>query len=181
MIGDNTKELIAYVRRLNYPTRMCISLTASCLTPGIAPDVSSDIIMTNGLYHLAYNTRNRNNELNKKKYCLVFDFGRGFVKFLGWDDLNEQAQTNDHVRFLLKYTNLHPHMLTIARQNEGMHIPVLFDIMKYDTEIRTREGWGPKEYHMMYNSFKETQTTWYELKDNQVVKYDIKKESVDTE
>lgn len=173
MIGDKQKELIACARRLNYPTRMYISLTASCLTPGIAPDTNCDIILTNGLYHLTYNTRNRNNELNTKKYCLVFDFGRGFIKFQGWDELNDFASTNDHVRFLLKYTNLHPHMLTIARQNEGMHIPVVFDIMKYDTEIRTREGWGPKEYHMMYNSFRETQTTWYSVEDDKIIKYDI--------
>lgn len=175
MIGDNAKELIAQARRLNYPTRMYISITASCLTEGTGPDINSDIICTNGLYHLVYNTRNRNNELNTKKYCLVYDFGRGFIKFQGWDELQEFAKTNDHVKFLLKYTNLHSHMLTIARQNEGMHIPVIFDIMKYDTEIRTREGWGLKEYHMMYNPFRETQTTWYGVEDNKIVKYDINK------
>ena len=175
MLGDNAKELIAYARRLNYPTRMFISLTSSCLTEGTGPDTNSDIILTNGLYHLAFNTRTRNNEKNAKRFCLVFDFGKGFIKFESWAELEEQAKSNEHVRFLLKYTNLHPHMLTIARQNEGMHIPVTFDIIKYDTEIRTREGWGPKEFHMMYNPFRETQTTWYGVEDGKVVKYDINK------
>lgn len=176
MIGDKQKELIAYARRLNYPTRMFISLTGSCLKEGAGPDTDSDIVTTNGQYHLVYNTRNRLNELNKRKFCIVYDFGKGYFKFYSWDDLEEQANSNEHVRFFLKYTNLQPHMLSIARQNEGMHFPIALDIMKYDTEIRKREGWGPKDYHMIYNPFKETKTTWYEVKDGKIEKYDINRD-----
>lgn len=182
MIGDNGKGVIALARSMNYPTRMFISLTGSCLEFGTAPDINCDIICTNGLYHLVYNTRTRNNEINAKKFCLVYDFGRKFTKFETWKELEAQAQTNDYVRFFLKYTNLHPHMLTIARQNEGMHIPVSFDIIKYDNEIRTREGWAPKEWHMMYNPFRDSQTAWYGVDESgKIYKYDIDKKGADTE
>ena len=175
MIGDNAKELIAKARRLNYPTRMFISLTSSCLVPGTGPDNNPDIICTNGLYHLVYNTRTRNNEYNKKKFCIVYDFGQQFTKFDSWNELKAQAETNDYVRFFLKYTNIDPHMLTLARHNEGMHLPVVFDIIKYDKEIRTREGIGPQEFFMEFNPFRETKTTWYEVKDGKIHKYDIDK------
>lgn len=176
MIGDKAREIIAQARRMSYPTRLMININVKPLEFMEGPDTNPDIISTHGTYHLVFNTRTRNGEVNVKKFNLVFDFGRGFVKCSNYYELKKQAETNEHVRFLLKYTNLCPRLFTIAKLNEGMQIPVCLDIAKIDDEIRASVGnTNKEEYIMSYNSFKPTETTWWKEENGRLKMYDLER------
>ncbi len=155
MIGDNAKGVIANSYRLSNPTRVVLNINCLPLNLGESPETNPNLISTTGLYNITYRKLTLTGEQNKKRFCLRYDFGRGFVKFSNYRELLEYAKTNEHVRFLLKYTNIQEHMLELALQNEGMQIPVGFDMCKYDLELREKLGIKDKsEYHMFYNPYK---------------------------
>ena len=157
MIGDKTREVIANARGMTWPIRMMISLTGSPLTFMESPSTNPFLVATFGTYHLVYNTKTRNGEDNLKRFSLVYDFGRRFLKCSNYEELQRQAVTNDLARFFIKYTNICPDMFTIAMQNESMHIPVTFDVVKYNRDIRKQIGVeDPEEYAMVFNPFKPT-------------------------
>lgn len=140
MIGDNAKGLIASARKILFPTRMFVNVKAELLKPGETPDTNPDIISTYGQYHIVYNVCTRNGEPAKKKFALVTDFGQGYIKFANWVDFHNQQYTNEFVKFILKYTNMSKQLVNIAVQNEGMHIPIQFDVIKYDADVRAKAG-----------------------------------------
>ena len=155
MIGDRGKEVIANARLLTNPTRILVNLNPQLLKLGETPDMNPNLVYTTGLYNLTYRKLTHTGALNKKKFCLRYDFGKGFVKFDSYKELKEQAKTNEHVRFLLEYTNLQPYMLAIALCNEAMQIPVCFDMCKYDKKVR--KDLGEKDDHkylMLYNPYR---------------------------
>lgn len=172
MIGDKTREVIANARGMTWPTRMIIDITGSPLDFMASPSTNPFLIATFGTYHLVYNTKTRNGEDNVKRFNLVFDFGRKFVKCSNFQELERQAVTNDLARFFLKYTNLCDEMFTIAMQNEGMHIPVTFDIVKYNNDIRAKLGIeNLKEYAMVFNPFKPTYGSRWKVDENDNIYY----------
>ena len=155
MIGDKAREVIANARGMTWPTRMMVSLTGSPLQFMDSPSTNPDIIATFGTYHLVYNTITRTGAENVKKFCLVFDFGRKFLKCGSFQELERQAVTNDLVKFFLKYTNICNDIFEMACQNEGMHIPVTLDVVKYNKDIRNKLGVeNGHNYAMVFNPFK---------------------------
>lgn len=157
MIGDKTREVIANARGMTWPMRMIINITGSPLNFMESPSTNPFLVATFGTYHLVYSTKTRSGEDNVKRFSLVFDFGRKFLKCSNFQELERQAVTNDLARFFLKYTNICPEMFTIAMQNEKMHVPVVFDIVKYNNDIRKQIGAEDlKEYAMIFNPFKPT-------------------------
>lgn len=160
MIGDRGKEVIASARLLTNPTRILINLNPQLLKLGETPDMNPDLVSTTGLYNLTYRKLTHTGALNKKRFCLRFDFGKGYVKFDSYRELQEQAKTNEHVRFLLEYTNLQPYMLAIALCNESMQIPVVLDMCKYDKKVRADLGvTNENEYLMLYNPYRPSYFT----------------------
>lgn len=157
MIGDNARKIIANARLLTNPTRILLNINPQLLKLGETPETNPDLVYTTGLYNLTYRRLTHTGALNKKRFCLRFDFGKGYVKFDCLKELEEQAKTNEHVRFLLEYTNLQPHMLNIAVCNESMQIPVCLDLCKYDKKVRKDLGIKSQtEYLMLYNPYRPT-------------------------
>ena len=157
MIGDRARVAIADARLLTNPTRILLNINPQLLKLGETPETNPDLVYTTGLYNLTYRRLTHTGALNKKRFCLRFDFGKGYVKFDSLKELKEQAKTNDHVRFLLEYTNLQPHMLNIAVCNESMQIPVSLDMCKYDKKVRKDLGVKDMtEYLMLYNPYRPT-------------------------
>lgn len=155
MIGDRAKGVITNVRHLTNPTRMLININPQLLKLGETPDQNPDLVYTTGLYNLTYRRLTHTGAINKKRFCLRFDFGKGYVKFESLKELKEQAKTNEHVRFLLEYTNFDSHMLDIALCNEAMQIPVSFDMCKYDKKVRKDLGeTDNQKYLMLYNPYR---------------------------
>lgn len=155
MIGDNAREVIANARLLSNPTRMLVNINPQLLKLCETPETNPDLVYTTGLYNLTYRKITHTGAINRKKFCLRYDFGKGYVKFESFRELKEQAKTNEHVRFLLEYTNLQPYMLAIALCNESMQIPVCFDICKYDKKIRKDLSVeNENEYLMLYNPYR---------------------------
>ena len=163
MIGDKGAELIAYARSLNHPTRMYIKPeTKSPHVFMAGPDVDPDIILTNGQYHLVFHTKTRNMKLNIKKFDLVFDFGCKLLKFANYHEFLKQRETNKYVKFFFEYTNICEDMFTIAKLNEGMHIPITFKIVKYYRDVMKQNNLEDMEqYHMILNPFRETEFDWW--------------------
>ena len=157
MIGDRIKQVIANARGMTWPMRMIVSLSGTPLIFMDTPQSNLDLVATFGNYHLMYANKTRNGEDNVKKFSLVFDFGRKFLKCSNFTELKTQAVTNDIARFFLKYTNICDEMFAIASQNEKMHIPVTFDIVKYNQDIRKQLGVEDyNKYVMLLNPFKPT-------------------------
>lgn len=157
MIGDKTREVIANAQGMTWPMRMIVDITGNPLDFMASPSTNPFLVATFGTYHLVYSTKTRNGEDNVKRFSLVFDFGRKFLKCRNFQELERQAVTNDLARFFIKYTNICDEMFTIAMQNEKMHIPVAFDIVKYNNDIRAKLGVVDlKEYAMVFNPFKPT-------------------------
>lgn len=155
MIGDNARRVIADVRLLTNPTRILLNINPQLLKLGETPETNPDLVYTTGLYNITYRRLTHTGAKNMKKFCLRYDFGKGFVKFDSLKELKEQAKTNDHVRFLLEYTNLQSHMLDIALCNESMQIPVCLDMCKYDRKVRKDLGIkSMSEYLMLYNPYR---------------------------
>lgn len=155
MIGDRAKEVIANARHLTNPTRILICLEPQILKLGETPATNPNLVYTTGLYSLTYRKLTHTGALNKKRFCIRFDFGKGFVKFDSMKDLIEQGNTNEHVRFLLNYTNLDEYMLSIALNNEAMQIPLCFDMCKYDKQVRKEVGVeDASKYLMLYNPYR---------------------------
>ena len=156
MIGDNARGLIANARLLTNPTRILVNVSGpKLLKAGDTPETNPDLVYTTGLYNLTYRRLTHTGAINKKKFCLRYDFGQGYVKFESLKELKEQAKTNEHVRFLLEYTNLQSYMLAIALCNESMQIPVVFDMCKYDKKARADLGVKDNhEYLMLYNPYR---------------------------
>lgn len=155
MIGDRARGVIANARLLTNPTRILVNINPQLLKVGETPDTNPNLVYTTGLYNLTYRRLTHTGAVNKKKFCLRFDFGKGYVKFDSLKELKEQAKTNEHVRFLLEYTNLESYMLSIALLNESMQIPVCFDMCKYDKKVRN--DLGEKDSHkylMLYNPYR---------------------------
>lgn len=175
MIGDKSVEIIAQARNLNYPTRMNISLTKTPHTFMTGPDIDADIILTNGLYHLVYHTKTRLQKVNvRKKFDIVFDFGNKLLKVENYHELEMQARTNRYAKFFFEYTNLCKEMFIIAGLNEGMHIPFVFDVVKYYKDVCAEQGWKIDEgYHMILNPYRESNCTFWGEEDNKLVYYDI--------
>lgn len=175
MIGDNARGVIANVRKLNYPTRMLISLKAEKLRFDELPNENPDLVYTTGLYYLKFTRLTRNGELNFKKFMIRLDFGNEFIKCSNYDDLVNQTTYNDIAKFLVTYTNLCPQMFKIAVQNEGMQIPISFDVLKYDAELRTKWGVKNDEYAMIYNPYKPVKGfNWYNTEDDKIELLPIK-------
>lgn len=184
MIGDKAREVIANARGMTWPMRMILDITGSPLTFMDSPSTNPNLIATFGTYHLVFSTNTRTGNENVKKFSLVYDFGRRFLKCNNYQELERQAVTNDLVRFFLKYTNLCDEMFTIAVHNEGMHIPVTFDIVKYNNDIRKKLGVEDyHEYAMVFNPFKPKKTSRWDVDENDNIYYKEidKKESVDAE
>lgn len=155
MIGDKARKIIANARLLTNPTRILININPQLLKLGETPETNPDLVYTTGLYNLTYRRLTHTGAVNVKKFCLRYDFGKGYVKFNSMKELKEQAQTNEHVRFLLEYTNLQSRMLDIALCNESMQIPVSFDMCKYDKKVRKDLGVkSASEYLMLYNPYR---------------------------
>lgn len=154
-MGDRARGIIANALELNYPTRIEINYKLIPPDFGETPDINPTMFFTTGLYCLSYKKYTHSGAVNMKRFCIKADFvNRQFIKFFSWHDLQEQAKTNDHVKFLLEYTNLNEQMLNIAAQNEDMRIPFCLDIVKYDKEVRPKTGKKPDEYAMIYNPYK---------------------------
>ena len=157
MIGDRAREFITNTRLLTNPTRILVNINPQLLVAGETPETNPNLVYTTGLYSLTYRRLTHTGALNKKRFCLRFDFGKGFVKFDSLKELREQAKSNDHVRFLLEYTNLQSYMLAIALLNESMQIPVCFDMCKYDKKVRNDLGEkDTNKYLMLYNPYRPT-------------------------
>lgn len=172
MIGDKAREVIANARGMTWPTRMVLDITGSPLKFMDSPSTNPNLITTFGTYHLVFNTMTRTGAENVKKFCLVFDFGRKFMKCGNFQELERQAVTNDLARFFLKYTNLCDEMFTIAVHNEGMHIPVTFDIVKYNNDIRKQLGVEDyHEYAMVFNPFKPKKTSRWDVDEDNNIYY----------
>ena len=172
MIGDKARGVIANARRMTWPTRMMISLTGSAYEFMDTPVTNPDIVATYGTYHLVYNTKTRNGEDNVKRFALVFDFGKQYLKCSNFAELKTQAVTNDIARFFLKYTNVCEEMFTIAFFNEGMHIPVTFDVVKYNQDIRKQlQVEDCNEYAMVFNPFKPTHGSRWRVDENDKIYY----------
>ena len=172
MIGDNVKGVIANARRMTWPTRMMVSLTGSAYEFMDTPDTNPYIVSTYGTYHLVYNTKTRNGEDNVKRFALVFDFGKQYLKCSNFDELERQADTNDLARFFLKYTNICPDIFRIAMQNESMHIPVCLDVVKYNKDIRKQLGIEDlEEYAMVFNPFKPTHGSRWKVDEREKIYY----------
>ncbi len=174
MIGDRAREVIANARNMNWPTRMMVSLTGSPLKFMETPDTNPNIIATFGTYHLVYNTNTRTGKENVKRFSLVFDFGRKFLKCSNFQELERQAVTNDLARFFLKYTNICNEVFEIACQNEGMHIPVTFDVVKYNQDIREKLGVeNGHNYAMIFNPFKPTWGSRWDVDEKDNIYYKV--------
>ena len=172
MIGDNAKGVIANARRMTWPTRMMVSLSGSAYEFMDSPVTNPDIVATYGTYHLVYNTKTRNGEDNVKRFALVFDFGKQYLKCRNFQELERQAVTNDLARFFLKYTNVCDEMFTIAMHNESMHIPVTFNVVKYNQDIRKQIGVeDPEQYAMVFNPFKPTHGSRWKVDENDKIYY----------
>ena len=160
MIGDKGKKIISDARLLTHPTRILVNIEPQLLKLGETPDLNPNLVSTTGLYNITYRRLTHTGAINKKKFCFRFDFGKGYVKFDSYKELKEQAKTNEHVRFLLEYTNFEPYMLSIALCNESMQIPVVFDICKYDKKVRGDLGIkDEQEYLMLYNPYRPSYYT----------------------
>ena len=172
MIGDKAKGVIANARNMTWPIRMMVNITGSPLKFTESPSTNPFLVATFGTYHLVYNTKTRNGEDNVKRFSLVYDFGRRFLKCSNFQELERQAVTNDLARFFLKYTNICPDIFRIAVQNESMHIPVTFDVVKYNNDIREQLGIeDPEEYAMVFNSFKPTCGSRWKVDDEEKLYY----------
>lgn len=180
MIGDRTREVIANARGMTWPMRMIVDITGSPLTFMSSPSTNPFLVATFGTYHLVYSTKTRNGEDNVKRFSLVFDFGRKFLKCSNFQELERQAVTNDLARFFLKYTNICEEMFKIAMQNEKMHIPVTFDVVKYNRDIRKQIGVeDPEEYAMIFNPFKPTHgSRWNVDEENNIYYMDLDRPEV---
>lgn len=163
-IGDGARGIIANVLNTSKPSRAIINCKMIKPEFGETPDTNPDLFYTSGLYHMSYRRLTCSGKVNVKRFCITADFlDRGFVKFYNWRDLVEQSKTNDHVKFILEFTNIEEGMLNIAAQNERMKIPFSLDIMKYDRIVRPQTGKKEDEYAMIYNSFRPFFTSkWIE-------------------
>lgn len=175
MIGDNAKGVIANARKMTWPTRMMVDITGSPLIFMDSPVTNINMVATYGTYHLVYNTTTRNGEQNLKRFAIVYDFGKQYLKCSNFQELERQAVTNDLARFFLKYTNICEEMFAIACQNESMHIPVCFDVIKYNHEIREKLGITEmNDYAMVFNPFKPTHgSRWDVDTDNNIYYKDL--------
>lgn len=172
MIGDKARGVIANARNMTWPMRMIVDITGSPLIFMSSPDTNPNLIATFGTYHLVYNTTTRNGNENVKRFAIVFDFGRRFLKCSNFQELERQAVTNDLARFFLKYTNLCDEMFEIACQNEGMHIPVTFDVVKYNRDIREKLGVeNGHNYEMIFNPFKPKWNSRWDVDENNNIYY----------
>lgn len=184
MIGDKAREVIANARGMTWPIRMIVDITGTPLTFMDSPSTNPNLVATFGTYHLVYNTTTRNGNENLKRFAVVYDFGRRFLKCRNFQELERQAVTNDLARFFLKYTNLCDEMFEIAVQNEGMHIPVTFDVIKYNKDIREKLNVeNGHNYEMVFNPFKPKWNSRWDVDENNNIYYKEleQKESVDAE
>lgn len=184
MIGDKAREVIANARSMTWPIRMIVDITGTPLTFMDSPSTNPNLVATFGTYHLVYNTTTRNGNENLKRFAVVYDFGRRFLKCRNFQELERQAVTNDLARFFLKYTNLCDEMFEIACQNEGMHIPVTFDVIKYNKDIREKLNVeSGHNYEMVFNPFKPKWNSRWDVDENNNIYYKEleQKESVDAE
>ena len=179
MIGDRARGVISACVEFERPTRMMISLKLDELVFGTTCQNNPDYILTNGQYYLFFATHTRTGDLNKKKFCITYDFGRGFSKFIDWEDFLKQSRQNPHVRFIRDFTNISKQHFNIAYQNEQMRFPVTFDLIKYDTAIREKFGYKKDEYAMIYNPFKEVYDRTYIKNENGEVETWIGHDHVD--
>lgn len=174
MIGDNARGLIASARKMAFPTRMNLNINAEPLKLGETPDLNPNVISTYGQYHLTYNVYARTGELNKKRFAIVVDFGKGYFKFGNWVELYNQQFTNDYIKFILKYTNINKDFMQIAVENEGMHIPLTFDVLKFDADVRKKAGITDKTKRIRcFNPFVADNG----LRDEELVLERVKKEA----
>ena len=155
MIGDNAKGIIAQTRNLNFPMRPLIHLKGEKLKYAELPQDNPDLVYTSGLYYLKYANATRRGDFNIRPFMIRIDFGHEVIRLNGYSDFLQQAETNDYVRYLAKYTNISRQHFYIAAQNPSMQIPFSLDIAKYDADVRAKWGANNSKYAMIYNPYKE--------------------------
>ena len=75
MIGDRAREFITNTRLLTNPTRILVNINPQLLVAGETPETNPNLVYTTGLYSLTYRRLTHTGALNKKRFCLRFDFG----------------------------------------------------------------------------------------------------------
>lgn len=158
MIGDNARKAIANSGNFKRAARLFVNTKIDRLQPGETPDVNPNIITTTGAYHLKYTNKSKYGIEEKldHPYILKLDFPQmDWARFRNWPDFVKEAKENSILKFIKDYTNICEQTFLIAGQNPGMIVPITFDIIKFDTDVRAKYNWGKKERHLIYNPFDE--------------------------
>lgn len=137
MIGDLVKAALAekLVER-DCPRRALFDLTGKPVGPDSDLTKDANLRMTDMTYWIRYLPEPRWENMNYILYSDLFPEGR--VRFQHLTGLKLLKEHKAAVKWLLKYTNLSEEILTIARQNANINIPLAFDVVKYDKMIRSQ-------------------------------------------
>ena len=139
MIGDLARAVLAENLAKNRAARRAmLNLKGLPLNEDDSPISNPDVRYTNMIYYVHYDRDSQNSP--HKKYTIKCDLANGDSSMKITEYNGEiKARKKEYeaiLEWLLKYTNLSSELLSIARQNALMNIPIAFDVIKYDKHIR---------------------------------------------
>lgn len=137
MIGDNARQVITSAKDLLNATRVksFLNLKGIPLKPFETPEVNPDVVITTGNYSFRFMPYKKDGTKNTKKFVMSFDFLNKVIKFRCWRDFEEQAKSNDIVKFFKDFTNISKDMFRTATRNMYMVIPVHVDYVKLEKHL----------------------------------------------
>lgn len=146
MLGDLARETYALtLKTLNYPlvARLKIDLRGIPVIFGETDNmqVNPHLRATLPLYRIKY-IPSYKPKYKDKPMLLETDLylERKVVRFDTYADLVEMAKEDEAIAFILKWTNISEELIEFAKQYVQIPIPFIFDVLKYEAEMRRQLG-----------------------------------------
>jgi hypothetical protein len=173
MIGDNSLEALAEEKSITYLNKKCmINISDKGYVGPGEPVNKYNARYTDFRWLVKYKPYTANNhkyylatgkEKSKVKkdepfilICDLMPFSK--LRFESWDTLQQLADNADHVdekvpfssfgpaiKWLMKYTNLSPEIIELAKAHLNCAIPLAFDAIKYNKEMAKKAKEAEKE------------------------------------